>query len=81
MVGTLSGEEEYSWGKKNKTPAFKRLRRLQHLQKKAINICRIYRKAQVFKNLSKTALRKVYKVSANSTTYKMVRLQKGVWGT
>ena len=36
------------------------------------NICRIYKKAQMIKDMSVTALCKVYRVSPDSTTHKLI---------
>lgn len=42
--------------------------------------CRIYKKAQTVKKMSLTAFHKDYKVSLSTTTYKIERFVKGVWG-
>ena len=48
--------------------------------KQSYSIYRIYKKAQIIKNLSVTALCKVYKVSPAWTTHKLIDFYKGIWG-
>ena len=44
------------------------------------NICRIYKRTQIIKNLLYTAFHKVYKVYPDSITHKTEQFFKGVWG-
>lgn len=43
------------------------------------NICRIYKKTKIIKNLLMSGLQRVYKDAPNSQILKIKRFHKGVW--
>lgn len=53
---------------------------MRGLQKRGHNVCRIYKKAQINKDLSLVEFHNVYKDSLHSTAHKSERFFKGVWG-
>lgn len=51
----------------------------QHL-KRGYRLCVIYKRVQIIKSLSETALHNVSKISPNSTIHKIEQFYKGIWG-